>query len=62
MAVTPPPKGEIKHLARLWRFLAPYKGRVGIAFIALVTAASCVLVLGQGLRHVKYARLPYLTN
>ena len=38
MAVTPPPKGEIKHLARLWRFLAPYKGRVGIAFIALVTA------------------------
>ena len=52
MAVTPPPKGEIKHLARLWRFLAPYKARVFIAFIALVTAAGCVLALGQGLRHV----------
>jgi len=66
MAVTPPPKGEIKHLARLWRFLAPYKGRVGIAFIALVTAASCVLVLGQGLRHVIDAgfgsRDPHLLN
>ena len=66
MAVTPPPKGEIRHLARLWRFLAPYKGRVGIAFIALVTAASCVLALGQGLRHVIDAgfgsRDPHLLN
>src|SRR3954463_951870 len=50
--VTPPPKGEIRHLARLWRFLAPYKGRVAIAFVALITAAGCVLALGQGLRHV----------
>ena len=47
-------------------FLAPYKGRVGIAFIALVTAASCVLALGQGLRHVIDAgfgsRDPHLLN
>ena len=52
MAVTPPPKGELKHLARLWRFLAPYRWRFVIALAALVTAAGCVLALGQGLRHV----------
>ena len=52
MIPVPPPKGQIRHLARLWRFLAPYKGRVIIAFIALVTASGCVLALGQGLRHV----------
>ncbi len=52
MAVVPPLKGEIRHLARLWRFLAPYKGRLVIAVIALITAAGCVLALGQGLRHV----------
>ena len=66
MSAAPPPKGEIKHLARLWRFLAPYKGRLAVAFIALVTAASCVLALGQGLRHVIDAgfgsRDPHLLN
>ena len=64
--VTPPPKGEIRHLARLWRFLTPYKGRIVIAFAALVTAAACVLALGQGLRHVIDAgfgsRDPHLLN
>src|SRR4051812_20181498 len=50
--VNPPPKGELVHLKRLWRFLAPYKGKVAIALVALVTAAGCVLALGQGLRHV----------
>ena len=52
MPVTPPPKGEIAHLARLWRFLAPYRWRLLIALVALITAAGCVLALGQGLRHV----------
>jgi ATP-binding cassette subfamily B protein len=47
-----PPKGEIAQLARLGRFLAPYRGRIALALAALVVAASCVLALGQGLRHV----------
>jgi ATP-binding cassette subfamily B protein len=47
-----PPKGELHHLARLGRFLVPYRLRILAALGALVVAASCVLVLGQGLRHV----------
>ena len=47
-----PPKGDVHHLARLGRFLVPYRRRIAIALCALVVAASCVLVLGQGLRHV----------
>src|SRR5262245_53646395 len=47
-----PAKGDLQHLARLGRFLAPYRWRIAAAFGALVVAASCVLVLGQGLRHV----------
>ena len=47
-----PPKGEIAQLARLGRFLAPYRWRIAGALAALVVAASCVLALGQGLRHV----------
>jgi ATP-binding cassette subfamily B protein len=39
-------------LARLARFLAPYRARVAAALVALVVAAACVLALGQGLRHV----------
>ncbi len=64
--VTPSPKGEIVHLLRLWRFLAPYRGRLVIALVALVTASGCVLALGQGLRHVIDAgfgsRDPHLLN
>src|SRR5262245_60279823 len=56
MAMTPgfvpPPKGDLHHLARLGRFLLPYRWRVAGALVALVVAASCVLALGQGLRHV----------
>jgi len=56
MAMVPsfvsPPKGELAHLARLWRFLAPYRWRVAVALVALIVAASCVLALGQGLRYV----------
>jgi ATP-binding cassette subfamily B protein len=47
-----PPKGDLAHLARLVRYLRPYRARVGAALIALVVAASCVLALGQGLRRV----------
>jgi ATP-binding cassette, subfamily B, bacterial len=47
-----PAKGDLHYLARLGRFLAPYRWRIGAALGALVVAASCVLVLGQGLRHV----------
>ena len=52
MAAAPAPKGELVHLVRLWRFLAPYRGRLAVALSALVIAAACVLALGQGLRHV----------
>ena len=48
----PPPKGDLVHLIRLGRFLLPYRWRIAGALTALVVAASCVLVLGQGLRHV----------
>jgi len=56
VALTPsfvaPPKGELVHLLRLGRFLVPYRGRIAAALTALLVAAGCVLVLGQGLRHV----------
>jgi ATP-binding cassette subfamily B protein len=39
-------------LARIGRFLKPYRGRIAVAAIALIVAAGCVLVLGQGLRQV----------
>ena len=46
------PKGDIAQLARLGKFLLPYRWRVAWALIALVIAASSVLALGQGLRYV----------
>lgn len=39
-------------LRHILRFLAPYKARILAALVALVVAASAVLVLGQGLRFV----------
>lgn len=39
-------------LARLARFLAPYRWRVAAALGALAVAAACVLALGQGLKLV----------
>ena len=44
--------GGVGQLARLGRFLLPYRWRIVLALLALVIAASCVLVLGQGLRYV----------
>lgn len=48
----PPPKGDLAHLARLGRFLIPYRRDIALALTALVVAAGCVLALGQGLRYV----------
>jgi ATP-binding cassette subfamily B protein len=60
------PKGDIAQLARLGKFLLPYRWRIAGALIALVVAASCVLALGQGLRYVIDAgfgtRDPHLLN
>jgi ATP-binding cassette subfamily B protein len=50
--VVPPQRSSLAHLKRLWQFLAPYRGRILTALLALTTAAACVLALGQGLRHV----------
>ena len=47
-----PATKDIRQLARILGFLAPYRRQVAIALVALVVAAACVLVLGQGLRRV----------
>ncbi|HEX9183493.1 MAG TPA: ABC transporter transmembrane domain-containing protein [Burkholderiales bacterium] len=39
-------------MLRMARFLAPYRGRIAAALVALVVAAACVLALGQGLKYV----------
>ncbi|MGA0034348.1 MAG: ABC transporter transmembrane domain-containing protein, partial [Burkholderiales bacterium] len=44
--------GNPAQLRRLLAFLLPYRWRVAAALTALVTAAGCVLALGQGLRFV----------
>jgi ATP-binding cassette subfamily B protein len=36
----------------LWRFVAPYRTRIVVAAAALLVAAACFLVIGQGLRRV----------
>ena len=48
----PPAKGDLAQLARLARFLVPYRRDIGWALTALVVASGCVLALGQGLRYV----------
>jgi ATP-binding cassette subfamily B protein len=45
-------RGDWRQLARLGRFLLPYRLRVAGAVVALLLAAASVLALGQGLRHV----------
>ena len=44
--------GPLTNEALMGELLAPYRGRVVVALIALMIAAGCVLALGQGLRHV----------
>ena len=46
------PVTALKTLARIGRFLSPYRGRIVLAGIGLVIAASAVLAVGQGLRFV----------
>ncbi len=47
-----PTSKNLRQLRMLWRFILPYRARVGVAAIALVVAASSVLAIGQGLRLV----------
>ncbi len=47
-----PASRDLRTLARIAGFLKPYGGRIAVAVTALLVAAGCVLVLGQGLRQV----------
>jgi ATP-binding cassette, subfamily B, bacterial len=53
---TSPPANDksrsLKKLISLLRFITPYKWRFAAAMLALVVAASTVLIIGQGLKHV----------
>ena len=46
------PVTALKTLARIGRFLRPYRGRVVLAALALVVAAVATLAIGQGLKGV----------
>ena len=46
------PVTALKTLARIGRFLRPYRGRVVMAALALVVAAVATLAIGQGLKGV----------
>ena len=43
---------RLRHLRILWRFVAPYRWQMIGAAVALVIAAGCFLVIGQGLKRV----------
>jgi ATP-binding cassette subfamily B protein len=47
-----PPVTALRTLARIGRFLKPYRRQVAYAAAALLVAASAVLAVGQGLRSV----------
>ena len=47
-----PPMTALRTLARVGRFLRPYKREIVFAAIGLVVAASAVLAVGQGLKFV----------
>ncbi|MCC7327615.1 MAG: ATP-binding cassette domain-containing protein [Burkholderiales bacterium] len=47
-----PPLTAAKTLARVGRFLRPYRRQLAFAAIALVVAAAAVLTIGQGLKFV----------
>ena len=47
-----PPATAVRTLARIGRFVAPYRRQVAYAALALVVAAGAVLAIGQGLRVV----------
>ncbi len=43
---------RLRHLSILWEFVAPYRARIAGAATALIVAAACFLVIGQGLKRV----------
>jgi len=43
---------RLRALAVLWRFATPYRARMLVFALALVIAAACFLVIGQGLKQV----------
>ncbi len=43
---------RLRHLSLLWGFVRPYRPRIIVAVLALIVAASCFLVIGQGLKRV----------
>ena len=45
-----PPVTALKVLARVGRFVRPYKKQVILALVALLFAAASVLAVGQGLK------------
>jgi ATP-binding cassette subfamily B protein len=47
-----PANRDLRQLARVLSFLWPYRARMAVAGVALVVAAGCVLILGQGLKRV----------
>jgi len=47
-----PGSRDFTKLRRLLAFAWPYRLRIGVALVALLIASACVLVIGQGLRHV----------
>jgi ATP-binding cassette subfamily B protein len=51
-ATAPPPRRSLKKLFSFMRFLLPYRWRFVLALVSLGVAASTVLLIGQGLKHV----------
>jgi ATP-binding cassette subfamily B protein len=47
-----PGSRDLSKLRRLLQFARPYRLKILVALVALVVAASCTLVIGQGLRYV----------
>lgn len=47
-----PPATALRVLARVGRFVAPYRGRIAVALVALVVAAAATLALGQAVKIV----------
>ncbi len=47
-----PAKPSLGNLGFLWQFVAPHRNRMVVALIALIVAAACFLVIGQGLKRV----------
>ena len=43
---------DLRQLRRLGRYLKPYRWRLAATLVALVLAASSVLVMGVGLRYL----------